>query len=397
MSVVDIRSCPVCESSNYEQVYAQKFNSLAGMENADFYQKILCCYKCGMVYVGEYLSDEMLSRYYSTMSTYEYAEAGYEYPEAHRKRSENQFLFLSKFSDRYGSVIDVGCSLGYTLSLFKKTGSEVLGIEPSPKLKKIAKDNYNVDVVTGFIDHDFNLEKPYDLVILSHVAEHLKFPLDILHGVTNVLKEKGLVYIEIPSIELFDERDLFQFSFEHINYFSHGTLSNLMHQAGFEEIDHIIFENDDGTAPFYPTLGTLWLKTERTYPLINRYPHDSKVISHYVDLIKRYTGKLNERIAKIVKKYKRIAIWGAGTLTAQLLAQTPLSKANIVVIYDNDSKKDGLDMSGIPIRKPDISSNFVAADDVDTIVIGSWSSQNEIYDRIRSLEKYGVIIHRLFF
>lgn len=396
MTAKTIRQCPVCDSIDNQLVYEQKFSKLAGMDEDEFIQKVACCKSCGMVFVREYLSDEMLSKYYSTMSTYEYAEANFTYPEAHAKRSRQQFRFISQFNQAFLDVLDVGCSLGYTLSLFKETGSNVLGIEPSAKLKGIAKETYGVDVFTGFIDRDFDIGERFDLVILSHVAEHLNFPLDVLVGMANALNEDGLVYVEVPSIELFDDRDLFQFSFEHINYFSYGSLSNLMHRAGFEAVDHIVFENDNGTAPFYPTLGTLWRKASRTYPMINRYPHDHKVVERYVNLVIRYTGQLNERIADIVDKYNSIAIWGAGTLTAQLLAQTPLRTSNIQVIYDNDPKKHGLTMSGIPIRKPNATKDFMDEDEVDTIIIGSWSSQDEIFEQLVSIGIPPEKLQRLF-
>ena len=59
-----------------------------------------------------------------------------------------------------------------------------------------------------------------------------------------------LYLIEIPVIELFDERDLFQLSFEHVNYFSHGSLSNLMHRCGFREVEHQVVLAADLAALF---------------------------------------------------------------------------------------------------------------------------------------------------
>jgi SAM-dependent methyltransferase len=376
---VDIRNCPVCDNSEGEENYSQMFIKLPGL-SADFKQVISVCSNCGMTYVSDFLTDEELEFYYSAMSTYEYAENEYEFPEEHRKRSEQQHKYVSKFSKGcFDNVLDIGCSLGYTLSLFQQDGSSVLGIEPSSKLKEIAKLQYGVDVITDFFNKDLKLPNKYDLILLSHVAEHLKFPKEIFTSIKDELQPGGLVYVEVPSIELFDERDLFQFSFEHINYFSHGSLLNLMHVAGFEEVDHIVFENSDRTAPFYPTLGTLWRKATREYPLINRYEHDRAVIIRYINLVKKHAGKLNSKIEKIVSKHSAIAIWGAGTLTAQLFAQTLLKDSNIKVIYDSDPKKDGQLMNGIPVKKPELSSTLLVDDGIDAVVIGSWSSQDDIY------------------
>lgn len=381
MSILEHRNCPICSSCKSGLVFDQKFSTLIGESNEFFDQKIWICETCGMVSVRDYLCPEDLGAYYSSMSNYEYPANDYDFPEYDKRKAHRQYDWLSQFG-HFVKVLDIGCSLAYTLNLFSKDGSEVLGVEPSEKLKNIAKEKYGVDVITGFISGDTKLPGNQSLIILSHIVEHLFEPLSLLKNLHAHLAEEGMVFIEVPTIEEFDERDLFQFSFEHINYFSHGSLSNLMHCAGFEEVDHVIFENDDGTAPFYPTLGSLWRKSTQEYPLINRYPHDFKVISRYVDLVKSNSVIFNDRISSVLTNHTNVAIWGAGTLTAQLLAQTPLGTAKIKYIYDSDPKKDGLVMHEIPVKKPYLSSALLQDDGVDVVVIGSWSSQEEIYQTL---------------
>lgn len=383
--MLESRPCPVCDATSSELVYQQKFTSMPGLEDISFQQDVVCCDDCGMIYVNKYISDDLLANYYSAMSCYEYPESGFEFPESHKRMSQQQYQFLANHRRAYGRILDVGCSLGYTLSLFKASGSAVLGIEPSPILKDVAMRQYGVEVRTEFLGAGSDIGGRFDLIILSHVVEHLKSPQSLLSTLGSALAEGGVVFVEVPTIEEFDERDLFQFSFEHINYFSHGSLANLMHGIGFEEVNHIIFENDDGTAPFYSTLGTLWRKTkEAKRPLINRRQHDRAVIRRYVGLIEQHVGRLHATLRDLVNSNQRIAVWGGGTFTAQLLAQTPLSGRNVTVVYDSDPKKAGLSIAGVPIRKPDMSENFMAQDGIDVIVIGSWSSQEEIYHSLRA-------------
>lgn len=378
-------------------IYEQQFSKLVGTDSS-FHQRVGQCNLCGIVYVRDYLTDNDLSKYYSVMSNYEYSSNDNKWPIEDQKKYERQHRFVTYFCEKkpYTNVLDIGCSLGYTLSLFKQDGSSVLGIEPSSKLKEIAKRQYDVDVITDFFNKDLKLPNKYDVVLLSHVAEHLKYPKEIFMSIKEVLESDGLVYVEVPSIELFDERDLFQFSFEHINYFSHGSLSNLMHAAGFEEVDHIVFENSNGVAPFYPTLGTLWRKATRIYPLINRYQHDQAVIERYIKLVKEHAGELNSKIEEVLSRYSMIAIWGAGTLTAQLLAQTPLKNGKVKVIYDSDPKKDGQLMNGIPVKKPKLLVNTLEEDNVDVVIIGSWSSQDDIFLNLLNAGVDEDIIVRLF-
>ena len=77
----------------------------------------------------------------------------------------------------------------------------------SAKNKKIAKDRYDVDVETRFLDKDGLDGKVFDVVILSHVAEHLKHPMDIFKNIRTILSEDGLIFIETPDIDYFNEQD----------------------------------------------------------------------------------------------------------------------------------------------------------------------------------------------
>ena len=102
------------------------------------------------------------------------------------------------------------------------------------------------------------------------------------------------------------------------------------------------------------------------------------------------------KIDNIILSHKNIAIWAAGTLTSQLMSQTNLLKGDIVAIFDNDSKKDGLKMEGINIYKPVMNVEYFKEKNIEAIVIGSWSSQDEIYEDLKFLENSGIKVYRLF-
>ena len=102
------------------------------------------------------------------------------------------------------------------------------------------------------------------------------------------------------------------------------------------------------------------------------------------------------KVDNIISSHKNIAIWAAGTLTSQLMSQTNLSKGDIRAIFDNDAKKDGLKMENITIHKPNMSAEYFKEKNIEAIIIGSWSSQDEIYDSLRFLEDSEIKVYRLF-
>ncbi|HLO96445.1 MAG TPA: methyltransferase domain-containing protein [Burkholderiaceae bacterium] len=398
-ALLEARACPVCQGTHCEVLYSHRFSQLPGVALTGFTQQIGGCRTCGAIYVPEFLTDAALGQYYSAMSSYEYSQSGYEYPEPHRRRSAQQFAFVSRFVDRPAAcpVLDIGCSLGYTLSLFKTAGHPVQGIEPSERLAQRASAQ-GIPVSAGFISESTELPPGQGLVILSHVLEHLKNPLGILKRIRGAMAPDGLLFIEVPAIELFDEQDLFQFFFEHVNYFSLGSLGNLMHLAGFEAVEHVVFQNDDGTAPFCPTLATLWRPSDRRHPLIDRQARDFAVLRKYAALVERSQQVIQAKIADLLAEGAQIGIWGGGTLTAQLLAQTDLRHQldRVAAVFDNDPKKHGERIEGIRILHPDATEAQALLASALPVVIGSWSSHSEIKEQLGRLGVADERIHCIY-
>jgi len=386
MKPLAARACPVCRAEQPQALNQRRFAQLPGLDGEGYTQHLAACGACGALYVTAYLDPHDLARYYATMSSYEYLVSDGEVPAEERLRSERQVAFLRPYlaDGAPSQVLDVGCSIGHTLHLLARLGHQVRGIEPSQALSDIARARYGVAVDTTFVDEHTTLPGGQHLVLLSHVLEHLLTPHTMLAAIRRALRPDGLLFIEVPGIELFDERDLFQLSFEHVNYFSHGSLSNLMHAAGFEAVDHVVFENDDGSSPHYPTLGSLWRPASagsRPWPLVPRDAHDVPVMRRYLALVAGHALDLDARVAAALQGPQPLVLWGAGTLSAQLLANTALAQARAAIagLLDIDPKKHGLMLEGLPVFHPDSAEGQALLLHAGQLLIGSWSSQEAIH------------------
>ena len=226
MKPLAARACPVCDADQPQPLHRRAFAQLPGLDGDGFTQQLAACGACGALYVTAYLDPQDLAAYYASMSSYEYLVDGAELPAEERLRSERQVAFLRPYLADAGTaqVLDVGCSTGHTLRLFAQLGHRVCGVEPSASLSAIARDRHGLDVATSFVEQGTVLPAGQHLVLLSHVLEHLLQPRAMLAAIRRALRPDGLLFIEVPVIELFDDRDLFQLSFEHVNYFSHGSL-----------------------------------------------------------------------------------------------------------------------------------------------------------------------------
>ena len=395
MTKLITRYCPICEAKEYNTIYEQRFYNILGIDIKEFLQTLVSCKKCGMAYIQKFLNNEALKKFYSFMSNYEFENNNFEFTDDFKELAKRQYEYLRKELDfnKINSILDIGCSNGYTLSLFLKDNIEVLGVEPSQKLKKVAKEKYNINVITKFFNKNIDIDKKFNLIILSHIVEHLMYPSEFIKSLRKNLSQNDFVFIEVPTISEFTKDCMFHISFEHVNYFNLNSLKNLMILNGFELQNKIIFKNQSNCAPDYPTLGTIWKKKNIFSHKIQYASTDH--LQNYIFELNNYKKQIGTKIEKIKNRNIRIAIWGAGTITAQLFANTKISQCNISFIFDNNSKKNSQKMANIIIKTPKYKNGQLIVEDIDAIIIGSWSSQTEIYENLLNSTS-GLDIIKLF-
>ena len=391
------RTCPLCKNTEKEVVFRKELEQVVGLIGK-VQQEISICFQCGMVFTSKVLSDKDLNEYYSNQSSYEYEHSNYEFPVYQKNRSEQQFRYINSLLPNLQKVVDIGCSVGYLLKLFLDNGSEVVGFEPSEKLKETAWKLYGVEVRTEFFDEEVVIESDIDLVILSHVLEHLKHPQNIISSINKYQNESGYIFIEIPAIELFDERDPHQFFIEHINYFSLQTLTNLMRQSGYKLVHFDHFINGSEIAPFYPTLASLWRKIENTesvnFTLYDYYSSSVDKIKSYQRIID-YERTRELQMLKHLRDYDKIALYGAGSLLSDVLSRHKDLLDKVEIVYDSDSKKHGSYISKKCICEFNHKDILDGNVDINAIVITSWSSEKEISEYLNKFQ-LGIPIIPLF-
>jgi SAM-dependent methyltransferase len=152
---------------------------------------------------------------------------------------ENIFLkrinLISKFVKK-GKMLEVGSATGVMLKLFAKDGWDVLGVEPSGSYKEARKKGLRV-LNTKF--EDAKLPQNYfDLIVLNHTLEHMDNPKKVLEKIKLVLKDKGVVFIDVPnfgslSSKLLGKRWPYLLPLEHKSQFTKESLGKLIKESGF--------------------------------------------------------------------------------------------------------------------------------------------------------------------
>ncbi len=191
---VDVGACPVCGSRD-----ARPFPRYACSIDHSYVR----CRGCDVAYLSPrpVYDDEYLTGSYG-------GPAGATYDEDLARAVVNRSLDLLEDAERMlpgkGDLLDVGCSVGYLLSVARDRGWRVTGIDcGEPRLEACRKrglDVRNEDITKAPV------RRRFDLVTACHVLEHTPDPVGFLRALGSRLKEGGLLVVEVPNIDGPDEK-----------------------------------------------------------------------------------------------------------------------------------------------------------------------------------------------
>ncbi len=226
---------------------------------------------------------------------------------------ERLFGALDGFFTTSRKVLDFGCGEAALLLLMaaQNPSSAFFGFEPSPAAQTASEKATALGLNNLFIAGLEATAKsgPYDLIIVSHVLEHL-IDLDLIELLRGLLADGGLLYIEVPDALRYESYQrveyLYYFDRLHVNHFTPQSLVRLMTGYGFGYVKHFeyAFPYRDGGA--YPALGMLFQKGRESVPIAS---------PSLLDSANRYIRSENTRARATAGKMgasEGVLVWGAG-------------------------------------------------------------------------------------
>jgi SAM-dependent methyltransferase len=137
-----------------------------------------------------------------------------------------------------GRLLEVGCGSGYTLSLFKRLGWRVEGVEIDPKAADVARSN-GLEIHTGDLYSKHYEDNQFDAIAMSHVIEHVHDPIGILRECHRILKPKGVISLATPNSMalghlLYGRSWLPLDPPRHLNLFNPINFEIILKKAGYE-------------------------------------------------------------------------------------------------------------------------------------------------------------------
>ena len=152
------------------------------------------------------------------------------------------------------ALLDIGCATGALLETLRNRGWAVQGVEICLPSAHYARRVRNLEVHSLPLAENYFPAESFDVILASHLIEHLNDPAAFVKEVHRILRTGGYFLITTPNIAGFQSR-LFKNRwrsaiFDHLYLFSVKTLSKLLTQSGFE-IEKVITWGGlaAGTAP----------------------------------------------------------------------------------------------------------------------------------------------------
>jgi SAM-dependent methyltransferase len=229
--------CPLCHSIKFEQLAATDRYSM-GLVTVG-------CQGCGLVMTNPQPTAAALDDFYAHHYRHFYSDFGprdgiptLEHIRAARidRRCAVTADFLVARGDLLPEmvVLDIGAAEG---SMLKALGDQMpstrrIAIEPNPVFGRFAMNHAGCEWHASLADLRASLPPPIDLVIINHVLEHLKHPVQVLESLKPLLAPNARLYIEVPDIA--EYRKLKMLHIAHLYHFSSDTLAQLAARAGFD-------------------------------------------------------------------------------------------------------------------------------------------------------------------
>ena len=374
ITLPDTPRCALCGADDIEVLQTQSL-ALVGLGQQELTFGI--CKQCGHLQQSPPAPPDVMQRHYEFFSHYTLSDDMESVRSAPPGPQTKRLLSITRDVGAVpGRMYEIGCATGLHLHQFRKLGWSVGGCDPSPKTVSQAKTIYSIDLDVGGEEECLSKQSALDLVLMSHVLEHLYDPVGTLGRAHAALIDQGVLVLEVPCAVAPDLLPPGWFAFEHLHYFSPEVLEALLISSGFEILEIRIAMR----AFIYPVIAIAARKAARPLPtpILPKPETTLSIAKSFVVRDAARWKKMRERLAELSGE---VFIWGAGVHTALLLFHTNLTDyATVAAITDRDSQKWGHTQAGVAVISPE---DLLARASTAPIIVSSYYSEREIAHSLR--------------
>lgn len=300
-------------------------------------------------------------------------------------------LFLEKLHPiiQNRQVLEIGCPSG-------KIAMNTLGfkkyciIDPN-KNDTIIFSEKNISFIHSFFDKDFVCDFRVDVIVHSHLFEHIYEPNNFLQKCHEILCEDGEMFFGVPNMSYFIETNTCPFLgvyFEHTIFLNKNNIVFLLEKNGFKIIEIINYEKHSViyhckkikiTEPFFEITNYENFKT----PILDNFNKSIEVYKHLVQKTNEIITQNNQS-----SNIKKIYIFGA-SYYSQILLSMGIDAIKLNGVLDNCVEKQNKFLYGVSLM---VYSPQILANEDCIVILKNGYYCEEIYNQIKVINPNTIII-----
>lgn len=384
-----IRKCRSCNSKKLTEVLSLGKQYLSdfvkGNENpAKFPLELVLCGACNLLQLRHSVSPKLLYTerygYKSGVNKTMIMELKEIVDESIKKIRINKGIL----------VVDIGANDGTLLSYYPKNIKKV-AIEPIKKFAEECEREGNI-VINDFFNYKSYFKKlknkKADIITAISCFYDINDPNKFIKDVKKILSNNGILVIQQNYLVGMLKKNAFDnIVHEHLEYYSLLSLENLMNSHGLEIFDVKETSINGGSFRTFITYKNR-RKIEKSVYKMREYEQklklkNKKIYEDFADRVRNNRNKLHNLIVKLVKKNKKVYIYGASTRGNTLLQFCSLNHKLIKAAVERNPDKWGKKIASVGI--PIISEEQARTENPDYMLVLPWFFKEEF---IRREKKY---------
>lgn len=357
------RACPVC-GGRLGRVLGRLEFALFDCSTMARAFDVVGCTDCGFVFHDTPDGAEDFIRFYSE----EYFSSGYVSAEpnalldavVHSER-DPLTIVIPHLRSRSAKICEIGCGRGALLAALKRAGyARLFGVDPSRPCIDFVRGHCVIDAAVGSAS-SIPGDSMFDLIIATHVLEHILDLSAAMESIASRLTEEGLVYVEVPDLQRYSAFPAsapldYIAVYEHINHFTMMSLQGLFSRHGLRlcesgrktlnvssrfpmAVVYGLFRNG-GDDRGEPARGA-----RSCSPNMNREIHQWLTQRRF---------RNHDRLVALARSQIPVYVWGINLPVMRMLAMSPLRECNVRALIDRDPAKQLKTVGGRPIAAPTV-------------------------------------------
>ena len=306
--------------------------------------------------------------------------------------------FICDFIDVHENdlCIDIGSNDGTLLSGFLEKGKRVLGIDPAENLSILAKEK-GVETFTGYFNEETSTKILSEfgkakVITLTNTFPHLQDLHNFMKGVSNLLDEDGILFLEAHYLADIYEQIAFDTIYhEHVSYWHLHPIKKMFEDFGFEikfvqrlplhhgQLRVVASKSDKIRADVSVNNLIEWENK-------NKIGSKEKAVE-FANKSLEIKSELNLVIKQLKKEGKSIAGYGAPAKATTLMNFLNLNNLNLNFVADRSPLKQGLIIPGTGIEI--VNPEKINHDNPDYLILFAWNFKDEIIDQLSEFRDRG--------